>query len=228
MGYHAWIDPERLVLFVLGAAGEAGDTADRERQDRARPRSSPTTSADRCIAFRARASPASCSVRRRARYWIKQIDITREKDRSAHQGRRGQQRSRLRLDARRQDHADVGRHEDHVLDARRRRVDRSLRCALRISSARSRAWPCRRRAMRSLSWWRSRKNRPHPPPPRQARDRDQRHVESSEAASSHGGRNVKRYRPVVGGGNVHRRQLRRLRGRDRTGRCSSSPAPNSD
>ncbi len=34
VGYHAWISADSLVLFVLGAAGEAGDAANRQRQDR--------------------------------------------------------------------------------------------------------------------------------------------------------------------------------------------------
>ena len=118
VGYHAWMDADQLVLFVLG--GQANRPRCRSRASRqGRPRSPPTTSADRCIGSRARGSPVSCSVKRPTSSGSSR-STSREENRSAGQGRRGQQRSRLRVDARRQDHPDVCRHQDHVVDAGRR------------------------------------------------------------------------------------------------------------
>ena len=128
-----------LVLFVLGAQGKPATlqiASVKTGQGRGRRRQHRPIAASHSRHAR---SPASCSARRRASSGSSRSTSADEEDRSAGQGRRGQQRSRHGVDAGRQDHPDVGGHEG-VMSWTRGAVRAGPKCSTprRTSSARSR------------------------------------------------------------------------------------------
>ena len=137
-------------------AGQAGHVADRERQDRQGRGRRPTTSADRCIAFPARGSPASFSAKRQASSGSSRSTSSTKKIDPLVKAAEG---SSDRDYAWMPDGKTILMSAGTKIMSWTRGAPAGPKCSTprRISSARSRGLPCRRRAMRSRSWWRSRK-----------------------------------------------------------------------
>ena len=123
VGYHAWVDADRLALFVLGQPNSlqlaSVKTGKGEVAANGIGRSLHRIPGTRLVSF----------VHREAseEFFIKQIDMDSKKIDTLTKVVEGSTERDMAWTARRQDHPDVGRHEGVFVDARRDGLDRSVR-----------------------------------------------------------------------------------------------------